>query len=41
MGPCVHCMRGKQTHNHQNPITITEYYPTKDKEALFSRTYFI
>jgi hypothetical protein len=35
-------MRGKQTHNHQNPITITEYYPTKDKEdVIFADIFYL
>jgi hypothetical protein len=42
MGPCLHCMRGKQTHNHQHSITIDDHYPTKDKEdVIFADIFYL
>ncbi len=41
-GPYLHCLRGKLTQDHQNSITIDQYYPTEDNEDnIFADIFYL
>jgi hypothetical protein len=41
-GPCLHCLRGKLTQDHQHSITIDQYYPTEDNEDnIFADIFYL